>query len=638
MIKLKIVAFAALAVAMGLRLQVSAQFQNPNIEYFGPPNEMYLAGPNPNEGTQIIPVGIDLYAGNDNNTIHYGLTPPNSSSKPVVVFVHGYASNASVFYTGDDNMYKDVYQDGYRSAYVSLTPDKHIWTNGNMLADIIERICLHYGVNDVVLVGWSKGGVDSDAALVHFGANARVSEVFTLSTPHHGTYLAELANSWLLSLVNIIFMQNNDATRSLTRGYMSYFRSVTDGHPANNTGFTTLGGWGNGPLNRLDIPQGILHLNGGSKASGGNDGVVPYSSSKRPGGSELFGGQYKAYGWFGIPYYPGPSQTKLDHFEVTRGGKVWPFIKGTLNGTLRTAMNPTPPDYDAGTTVSSNGQLVTSAGGNDGFVIEEGAETVAIRLLGGDMELPQIRNADGQLCLLTPVGERVWQMEPAPAGKYLIEAKKGEQFAVLVSVENGPELVLNTPTSLVKAEDALQFEIDLEGLKKDFPQDLEVTGILHRTQLLDLQSAEGASTTVDFQPQVLRFRRDGNRFLADAAADLPAGVYSLTVSAQSPEIARTLVSSFAKLGSEQATDLEPVNMSVGVWPNPFTDRLSIEVEAQGAGEITIYNVLGTAVKSMAFSGNQVLHWDARVEGAPAGVYIVELRSGDRQVTKKVILK
>lgn len=633
MIKLKNVAFAALVAVMGFGLQVSAQFQNPNIEYFGPANEMYLAGPNPNEGTQIIPVGIDLYAGNDNNTIHYGLTPPNSSSKPVVVFVHGYASNASVFYTGDDNMYKDVYQDGYRSAYVSLTPDKHIWTNGNMLADIIDRICLHYGVNDVVLVGWSKGGVDSDAAMVHFGANAKVSEAFTLSTPHHGTYLGELANSWLLSLVNIIFMQNNDATRSLTRGYMSYFRSVTDGNPANNTGFTTLGGWGNGPLNRLDIPQGILHLNGGSKASGGNDGVVPYSSSKRPGGSELFGGQYKAYGWFGIPYYPGPSQTKLDHFEVTRGGKVWPFIKGTLNGTLRTAVNPTPVSYDASSRVSSNGQLVTSDGSSQFFVVEEGAQTVLVQILGEKLDMPLIRDEKIKLCQLRPVGERLWEMEAPQPGRYTIELMQKEQFAALVSVEQGAELTLESPSTLVGAGEAMQFEVGIDGMKKDLPDDLEVTGILRRSQQLDLQEVDGA-------PMVIRFEREGNQFLGESMSDLPAGVYSLTVSAHSPEFARTLVSSFAKLGhSEEELVDEVTSLSMTrAWPNPFSDRLSIEVEAEGAGELTIYNVLGKAVKSMTFSGQEVLHWDARTEGAPAGVYIVELRSGDRQTTQKVILK
>ena len=259
----------------------SQQYQNPAIENFGPPNEVNLGAPYPGEGIDLIPGGVDLYSGDDPNTIYYGLTPPGSANRPVLVFVHGYASKASVWYSGDDNMYNDVYNDGYRAAYVSLTPNKHVWTNGAMLSTIIDRVTQHYNVSSVTVVGWSKGGVDTDAALVHFGANSKVDQVFTLSSPHNGTYLAELANSWLLSLVNIIFMQNNDATRSLTRGNMAYFRSITDNNPNNTVPYTTIGGWGNGPLARVDIPQGILHLNGGSKSSGGNDGVVPYRSSLR---------------------------------------------------------------------------------------------------------------------------------------------------------------------------------------------------------------------------------------------------------------------------------------------------------------------------------------------------------------------
>ncbi|MEM6271837.1 MAG: T9SS type A sorting domain-containing protein [Bacteroidota bacterium] len=614
---------------------VSAQFQNPNIEDFGPPNEFLLAAPNPSEGTQIIPVGIDLYNGNDDNTIHFGLTPPNSSSKPVLVFVHGYASNASVWYNGDDNMYHDVYQDGYRAAFVSLTPNRHIWTNGFMLNRIIDRVTQYYGVSDVVVIGWSKGGVDTDAAIVHFGANGKVSQAFTLSTPHNGTYVAELANSWLLSLVNIIFMQDNDATRSLTRGYLSFFRSITDNNPNNTVGYTTLGGWGNGPLARLSIPQDILYLNGGSKSSGGNDGVVPYSSSLRPGGTELFGGQYKAYGWFGIPYYPGPSETELDHFEVTRGDLVWPYIKGTLNGTLRTAQIPTPSDYNPNATVSSHQQIVTSLADNQTFVVEEGAEMVHIQLLGTEASDLQVTGDQGAAALQR-LADGFWQLNQPAAGTYRI-ATQGE-FVALVSVPNGPEARLHTGLSAEKPVyplgSAMEFTVDLPELKKEFPADLRVTAVLHRTMDLALNQ-------VDAAPMVLEFKGEGQQFSAQTGTDLADGVYSITVNVRSEAFARTIVTSVAHLGNAAAKTATPQpQLDLAAWPNPFSEQLhlDLEVEEDFAGELTIYNVLGVAVKSLPVNGTDEVVWNARSEGHAAGVYIVELNDGARKMTRKVVLR
>ncbi|HHG84873.1 MAG TPA: T9SS type A sorting domain-containing protein [Bacteroidetes bacterium] len=638
--KLKISVLATLFALIAL--SVSAQFQNPNIENFGPPTEMYLAAPYPAEGTQLIPAGIDLWSGNENNTIHYGLTPPNSSSKPVLVFVHGYGSNATVWFSGRDNMYHDVYQSGYRSVYVSLTPDKHMWTNGAMLATMLTKITQHYGVSKVSVVGWSKGGVDTDAAIVHFGGSSKVSEVFTLSSPHQGTSIAELANSWLLSLVNIIFMQDNDATRSLTRGYMGYFRSLTDNAAGNTVPYTTLGAWGNGPLARLSAPQTIIYGAGGSKASGGNDGVVPYVSSRRPGGRELFSGQRKAYGWFGIPYYPGPSETNLDHYEVTRG-LVWPYIKGVFEGTLRVSGPVAQSNVGANTVVMSRSQMVTSTLGSNTFIIDANAENVLLEIPGESTTAFFIRDEKGVNVELTQLegyvsATRTFLLAKPAAGTYTFVADA--PMVALVEMVNGAEAKLFTGLSNGKtaftADEEMAFRLEFSDLEAGIPADMQVTGILHQTSGLDM----GA---VDAAPIFLKFRRDGARFFAEASAAIPAGIYGLTVNVRSKSLSRTVTTSLAKLGTKSANEpAQGTSIAIAdTWPNPFEGALNLRLDLgeDFTGTLNIYNIYGQLVKQETFvnaNGFRELVWEA---GAlPAGIYIVELRNATEKVSRKVLLK
>ena len=619
---------------------IAQNFQYPYVENFGTAQEYQLGAPNPQEGTQLIPVGIDLYQGDDPNSIYYGMIPPNSGNKPVVVFVDGYASNASVWYEGRDNMYRDVFDDGYRSAFVSLTPNRHMWTNGNMLSNAIDRIRNHYNVSDVVVVGWSKGGVDTDASIVHFGAHSKVSEVFTLSSPHQGTSIAEVANSVLLSLVNIIFMQNNDATKSLTRGYMSYFRSLTDNNPNNTVDYTTLGGWGNGPLARLDIPQTLLHGIDGARKDGGNDGVVPYASSLRPGGRELFDGQRKEYGWFGIPYYPGPDETDLDHFEVTRGSKVWPFIKGVLNGTLRTAPNQTPSDYRIDPTVRSQTQVIASQGTDKTFYVHQQDEEVRIMLLGQDLPetltaVAQATGSDIEFELTQESEEgRVYLASFPEAGAYQI-ALEGDYVAMVAS-EGGPTAVL-TPLfasgkSLFAEGDAVAFEVQAEGLNPAELEGLQVHGTLHRIHDLEFNPTTDA-------PSVLNFTWDGNAFQASASKGLPAGVYSISVTVEGEGFVRTLVSSVAKLGNEEASSPAALNIT-NIYPNPFTESATIELNASSNGTLQIYDLQGRPVKTMDVAdGNHSIQWNAKAEGMTAGMYIIEYRNeAGQQMSRRLVLQ
>ncbi len=630
---------------VALRAQDLSGFDRPYVEDFGAPNEVWLGSPNFSEGTQIVPVGIDLWEGNDNNTIHYGAVPPGGNNAPVVVFVHGYAANAYVWFEGDDNMYADVYRDGYRSAFVSLTPNRHIWTNGNMLSNAIDRIRSNYGVNKVILVGWSKGGVDCDAALNHFGANTKVSQAFTLSTPHNGTSIAELANSVLLSLVNIIFMQDNDGTRSLQRGYMDYYRSITDSKSTNTVPFTTLGGWGNGPLNRLDIPQAILHGIDGPRTDGGNDGVVPYRSSRRPGGTELFSGQRKEYYWWGGWHYPGPSQTNLDHFEVTRGGLVWPYFESRIsnNNRLDIPTAVTPTDYLPNQVVSSQMQIVTALEGKRQILVAPNSKKVSL-FIGQKGEQPiSIYDNSGQRLSLTPTkSERLtkgghkteYVLENPKAGAYTIESN--DAFVAIASFEGGATATLTRTDAkrVYDTNDNINLELDFTTESGQAIEGSVVSGVAVRT--MDL-----AMNVIDEDPVAISFiKNKEGRFVAQWKGVKKPGIYNLSVTAQGGQAQRTVTTSLAVVGQIKEELEQTGELSINaVYPNPSRGPLNIQLNATSASKLTVYNVYGQVVRVFDLSdasGVQQVTWDA--SSLEKGLYIIQLTDGDQRISKKVILK
>ncbi|WP_286183222.1 hypothetical protein [Bacillus sp. ISL-55] len=234
----------------------------------------------------MVPVGVragDLGGGTSGvpGTWYLGTDPSTiDPAKAPIVFIHGYNSSASVWWDGND-MYQTALANGYQTAFIDLYPERDMWDNGAMLAGKLKQIYEYFGNKKLVVVGHSKGGVDTQTALVHYGAHQYVSNVITLSSPHHGTQLSDLAHSssawWLAALLG----NNNDATRSLQTGNMRYFRSMTDSHSnSSKNRYYTLGGYKWGSFGSA-LYWGGLYL----RSYGSNDGVVTVNSSRLPGGT-----------------------------------------------------------------------------------------------------------------------------------------------------------------------------------------------------------------------------------------------------------------------------------------------------------------------------------------------------------------
>ncbi|SCW38883.1 PGAP1-like protein [Paenibacillus tianmuensis] len=240
-----------------------------------------------------------------------GATPSNlNPNYPVLLFVQGFISNAGTWYKTND-MYQMAYNNGYQTAFVELYdsggPSKNMWDNGKLLADKIVEISKAFPGKKLVIVAHSKGGLDSQTALVHYGAYPYVSHLVTLGSPHHGSQLADLAYSnWAEWLVDLIGLKT-EGTYSLQTSYMKHFRSITDSHAnASKNKIYTFAG---------DVwhDSNPIFLAGGLYLSifGQNDGVVTVSNAHNPKGSMV-----KIGPW--------------DHKVIHNGTPMFPLIKPYL--------------------------------------------------------------------------------------------------------------------------------------------------------------------------------------------------------------------------------------------------------------------------------------------------------------------
>ncbi|WP_406687171.1 lipase family alpha/beta hydrolase [Rossellomorea vietnamensis] len=288
---------------------------------------------------------------------YVGSTPSYvAPSKQPILFVHGLNSSSNTWWN-ENNMYDTAYQNGYETAFIDLYPTKNMWDNGALLAQKIREIYNYYG-EKVVVVAHSKGGIDTQSALVHYGAFPYVSRVITLSTPHHGSQLADLAySSWAGWLAGILGSKN-DATYSLQTGYMAYFRSETDQHVnVNKNPIYTFGGtkWGSFGSS---LYWGGLYL----RPYGSNDGAVTVNSSRLPYATELRVGDW-------------------NHFTIKEGSSTFSLFRDYLNETNINSTGSKTLSKEQSSSLNTEASWFVRGGETNGkkvekVMVEAGAESV----------------------------------------------------------------------------------------------------------------------------------------------------------------------------------------------------------------------------------------------------------------------
>ncbi|MFC0270977.1 esterase/lipase family protein [Metabacillus herbersteinensis] len=390
---------------------------------------------------------------------YIGTTPSYvDPTKAPLVFVHGLNSASDTWWEGN-NMYDTAYANGYRTAFIDLYPTKNMWDNGALLSQKIREIYDYFGKQKLVLVTHSKGGIDAQSALVHHNAHPYVSNVITLSTPHYGSQLADLAYSnwagWLAGILG----SKNDATYSLQTGYMKNFRTQTDTHASSRKNpFYTFGGTSWGSFGS-SLYWGGLYLRG----YGQNDGAVTVTNSRLPYGKEV-----KVSSW--------------NHTTIKEGSSTFslfkPYLKSTATTLSNFAMtNEAQTTADAASFYYRGGEY--SGTTREEFVVEDNVDAIVVDWMSS--------SPNSKLAVLTPNNQTLQSFQTTvdtgifagayhhqlhikdpKIGTWKIEAKNSvkEAYLLNISYESQANDAINIE-KISKTNKALKFNSNNKKINKD---------------------------------------------------------------------------------------------------------------------------------------------------------------------------
>ncbi|WP_280806594.1 alpha/beta hydrolase [Bacillus sp. TBS-096] len=346
-------------------------------------------------------------------------------SKPPLVFVHGINSSSSTWFDRND-MAKQAVLNGYESAFIDLYPDQDTKKNGKLLAEKLKEIYDVFG-RKLIVIGHSKGGVDTQSALVYHDAHPYVEKVITLGSPHYGTPLADLAyskgGSWLAEILG----QKSDALYSLQTGLMAAFRSETDKLEKFPQKYITYSGseWG--------TFGGVLYLGGMYlKSFGANDGAVTVSSTRLSYANNILTG-------------------KWDHNSIKNGTSMFPVFQHQL---LANAASAEKENIESPNSTELNTDVYVKGGESEkekteAFYVEEGTNGLSIQWLNERHEArPEIIAPNGDVLTNLKTSEASFPYEgafshhvqinkPVP-GKWTIRSNSGKKapYLLLVSFDS----------------------------------------------------------------------------------------------------------------------------------------------------------------------------------------------------------
>lgn len=569
----------------------------------------------------------------NDSKIFYGETPPNSADRPVVVFVHGFIDLANTWFIPGNDLYESTYDDGYRTVYVATTRGKGFWTNGEILASMLEDITDFYGVDDVVLIAHSNGGKSSEVAMFEHNKHHLVDRVITLGTPFFGTELADLGETywfkWLVDLVGI-----GGGTSTSTTYYMSgtarpYLDSLPNNIPSK---FINLGAKGNCSGSTITAPAiciagGYVQLAGG----GINDGVTPYYSSTRPGGLTYWTGG-------GIPYY--------DHIDLTQDFIMWNEVESLIQidmSTLRTAtstVNRFPKQE-----ITSNLQILNSKNKTVSFVIEEGATDIQVELLYADANASfELLTSDKQ-----PVSTNykfnksesykngqaaTLMVENLEAGTYKLQGTT-QQYAAIVSYNGG--VALHHTSELSEDKTAYTTDetirLNMEVLHLQTAESVDMKAFVTLKNDLKGNPINGAMLELDFVLQ-----SDGSYALE--MNNLEAGVYNVFVEAKGKTFVRNLVTGFVVENSILVPTTVELSSDLNVTPNLVQTSTTVTLEISEAQEnvLSLFDVKGQLVKQINLSeyDKGVQQIDLNLEDLQSGVYFLSLHNDKGTQTERIV--
>jgi hypothetical protein len=281
-------------------------------------------------------------------------------------------------------MYASAFASGFRTAFVNFDmpggKSQDMWFDGETLARQITDVCGFYKTPRVILVAHSKGGVDAQTAAVHFGAENLVERIITLSTPHFGSQLADIAYSTKGFALAELIGAHSSGCFSMQTGYMQRYRYNIDESPNNTSLIQTFSGNGT-DAEFTRIWAGSLFLD----RYGENDGVVTVKSSHNPKGENL-------------------GTLHFNHAQMGDGKFVWTFVDSAIRGyPQQTAIQASAlPVCAPPAQIIKGGSLIK--GINESFHVDGTVEYLNLCISLAGIEQPQhfrLFSPDGKKVLLT---------------------------------------------------------------------------------------------------------------------------------------------------------------------------------------------------------------------------------------------
>ncbi|PWK07918.1 esterase/lipase family protein [Tumebacillus permanentifrigoris] len=494
---------------------------------------------------------------NDNATANFGdwyigATPPNVDySKPIILFVQGLHSDYTTWYNTSDGYYDAAYNAGYRTAFVQLRDADgnggNMWTNGPVLADMIKKISAYYGGAKLNIIAHSKGGIDTQTALVHYGAAPYVNLVHQLSTPNKGSEIADMAYSTWTSWIAAIMGQKDDAVYSLQTSYMANFRAQTDGLAANSKTRT--------------------YMSGGT----GDDGLFSstyYSRAFLPGEDDGAVAIYSAFGLpNGVSSFTDNGSERLSHTKMRYASKTWWQVKPKLStavfgavpaANLTASSNKTQLEgmvAEASNNIMRGGPINGTA--TDSFQLESGlkganidvmtsSKATSVKLVSPSGKVYTATQTEGtdDAILFDKAVHNVFTVTAPEKGNWTLQTEgEYDAYFMMATLEGGSKVKLNSPKKvLAKSENTVSFDVAVDGAKAN-----------GTTKKAKLAKANKNGKVSVMQDVTLSVNADGTLHGALAAPSEP-GVYNVSMdvtalNAKGEEVTRSVNYNFAVLDS-----------------------------------------------------------------------------------------
>lgn len=590
---------------------------------------------------QLTPLFIGPITGSG---IYYGASPEYvNPNKPVIVYVHGFIDLNNAWFIPGNNMYDNTFNANQNCAFVAMTRGGGMWQNGQLLADMLDDITQHFGVNNVVIVAHSNGGKASEVAMITHNRRHKVERVISLGTPFYGTELANVAEAPGFNLLVDLIGLGGGMSTSTTYYMGGYARPILDWSWRNQPGkFINFGAWGYNNGTTLARPimttsGTLLNFLGSGASVGGNDGVTPYwSSSRRWGRPQWTTGH-------------GNPVSQFDHLDVALSNVVWNSIEPLFTAPLSSLReNPNQVDQAAviNETISSRLQFLSSEDKNRSFTVENGVKDLEMVILhhseDDQFTLQEVLvsgklapiafdlNANRTTSDLLNGKSTLVSLGQLPVGEYKVTSKS--QFAALINHKKGVELEYDNSHQFA-FDQAPTFEVTLNQADQYDLSKLSLKAIITYKHNLDGSPLDKEVTSIEtFEPN-----EDGTYSLRPTK-HLSNGVYNMVIQAQHPEFQKSLVTGFV-MNSEEAV---PAKRTIGttvialsVYPNPAKDVIRVSFENDQAAQVNLYDVNGRVLHQQIIqeTGQQELQFDLNQLKLSQGTYFLEVQIGAEKTTE-----